>query len=152
MRETEKVAIVATQITQLPQPVADNQRMHDQDTIRTMRDSARSLRANADRVASAIVVGVPLVNLFVAGYLFVSALIAVSSGNALSIDVGWAIAISATSGLVLAVALFWLAARLRKSERARPAQKKRARRALAMPVLKQAAPEVTEIVRPRRAA
>ena len=104
----------------------------------------------AENLGIVVTVGVPLINLFVAGYLFVSALVAASDGGDMSVSTGWAVAASASSGVVLATVLFWLAKRAKRADRERSRLRAAAaRRVLARPVVtSQRGPaSVTKVVR-----
>lgn len=94
-----------------------------------------------------------MVNLCVAGFLFVSALIAANSGGEMSVATGWAVTVSAVSGVVLAVALFALARRARRADRALSMRRaEAAKRALARPVVRTpfGPPPITIVVRRQR--
>jgi hypothetical protein len=89
----------------------------------------------AQNLVTAVTVGVPLVNLFVAGYLFVAALVAANSGGEMTVSTGWAVAASASSGVVLATVLFWLASRAKRVDREQSSRRAAAaKRVLARPV------------------
>jgi hypothetical protein len=104
----------------------------------------------AENLATAVTVGVPLINLFVAGYLFVSALFSASDGGEMSVSTGWAVAASASSGVLLATVLSWLAARGRRAAREQSQRRAAAaKRVLARPVpsAKPGPASVTVVVR-----
>jgi hypothetical protein len=103
----------------------------------------------AENLLTAVTVGVPLLNLFVAGYLFVSALVTANSGGELTVSTGWAVAASGSSGIVLATVLFWLGARGRRVEAADSTRRSAAaKRALTLPTPQfQPTPSITMVVR-----
>jgi hypothetical protein len=103
----------------------------------------------AENLATLITVGVPLLNLVVAGYLFVSAVVAATDGGEMSVSTGWAVAASASSGVVLATVLFWLASRARRADREQSNRRlAAAKQVLARPVVtRRGPPSVTLVVR-----
>jgi hypothetical protein len=110
----------------------------------------------AENLATLATVGVPLINLVVAAYLFVTALMSANDGGEMSASTGWTVAVaaSASSGVLLATALFWLASRARRADRARSqARAMAARLALRHPALSKLDPSsVTMVVRHAPAA
>jgi hypothetical protein len=90
----------------------------------------------AENLATLVTVGVPLLNLCVAGYLFVSALLAANDGGEMSVSTGWSLAACGSSGVLLATVMFWLASRRRRKEREESMRRAAAaRRVLARPVV-----------------